>query len=73
MAKFNEVGDQLIEKLEKVADGKTVVNLANELHCAALDVIGKVNKIDSVTKMYLLFLFLRQQMQDIYILNADMS
>lgn len=42
MDKFNEVGDHLVEKLEQFADGKTVVNLADVLHCAALDVIGKV-------------------------------
>jgi len=42
MEKFNEVGDELMDKLEKVANGKTVIDLSKELHYATLDVIGKV-------------------------------
>ncbi|KAJ7362203.1 hypothetical protein OS493_013302 [Desmophyllum pertusum] len=39
---FNTVADALIAKLLKVADGKTVVDMADEFQKATLDVIGKV-------------------------------
>lgn len=39
---FNSVASTLVTKFTKVADGKTVVDMADELQKATLDVIGKV-------------------------------
>ena len=40
---FNTKGDALLEKLEKVADGKTVITLLDEFNRTTLDVIATVN------------------------------
>ena len=42
MNEFNATADDLISKLSTVADGKTMVNMADYLDRFALDVIGKV-------------------------------
>ena len=40
---FNLKGDILLEKIEKMADGKTVITMLNEFNRTTLDVIAKVN------------------------------
>ena len=40
---LNAVADALVTKLMKVADGKTVINMADEFQKATLDAIAKVN------------------------------
>lgn len=40
--KFNSIADTLVAKLMKVADGETVINMAEEFQKATLDVIAKV-------------------------------
>lgn len=40
--KFNLIADTLVAKLAKVADGKTMINMAAEFQKATLDVIAKV-------------------------------
>lgn len=40
---FNSVADVLVAKLSKVADGKTVIDMADEFQKVTLDVIGKVS------------------------------
>lgn len=42
---FNEVTDQLINKLYKVANGNTQVSMHEELSKVTLDAIGKVTII----------------------------
>lgn len=39
---FNTISDVLMEKLTKSADGKTTVNLFNEINQATLDAIALV-------------------------------
>ena len=39
---FNKSGNILLGKLRGLADGKTVVDMMNEMHRVALDVIAKV-------------------------------
>ena len=39
---FNKSGNILVGKLRSSADGETVVNMMNEMHKVALDVIAKV-------------------------------
>ena len=39
---FNKSADILIGKLRSFADGKTTVNMMDEMHKVALDVIAKV-------------------------------
>lgn len=41
---FNSVADTLVTKLKKVADGKTIIDMADEFQKATLDVIAKVIK-----------------------------
>lgn len=43
--KFNTITDVLLEKLTKIADGKTSVSLYNEVNSATLDAIGLVRSI----------------------------
>lgn len=42
MKTFNKAADDLMEKLRKDADGKTVMRLDHELHLITHDIIGKV-------------------------------
>ena len=42
MPEFNKSGNILIGKLRSLADGETVVNMMDEMHKVALDVIAKV-------------------------------
>jgi hypothetical protein len=42
MKEFNYKGDQLLEKIRKLADGKTIVTLMDEFGRTALDVISHV-------------------------------
>lgn len=42
---FNQVTNVLTEKLRSKADGKTVVNLMNEMNRATLDAIGLVKQL----------------------------
>lgn len=42
---FNSVADALVTKLSKVADGNTVIDMADEFQKVTLDVIGKVFSI----------------------------
>ena len=42
MNEFNDKGDILIERLRILADGKTTINLFNEINHAALDAIASV-------------------------------
>lgn len=42
MTSFNESCDLFLEKLDKMADGKTIVDMADEFARVTLDVIGKV-------------------------------
>ena len=44
MLEFNQKGDILIEKLRKIADGKTIYKLLDEINHTALDSIASVNK-----------------------------
>ena len=39
---FNEISNNLMEKLRSYADGKTVVSIQHHLNRAALDIISKV-------------------------------
>lgn len=43
MYDFNAKGDILIERLRTIADGKTTIQLFNEINHATLDVIASVN------------------------------
>ena len=43
MDHFNQITNTLTEKLRSMADGKTVVNLFNEVNRATLDAIALVN------------------------------
>lgn len=43
VGQFNSKADVLMEKLSKLADDKTVVNLFNEINRATLDAIALVN------------------------------
>lgn len=42
MAAFNSIGDEFVEKLDQLADGKTPVRMADEFARVTLDIIGKV-------------------------------
>ncbi|KAL9961373.1 hypothetical protein ACROYT_G030297 [Oculina patagonica] len=42
MDSFNSVGDEFLEKLDQLADGKTPVRMADEFARVTLDIIGKV-------------------------------
>lgn len=42
VGQFNSISDILVEKLTKLADGKTPVNLFNEINQATLDAIALV-------------------------------
>ena len=42
MSSFNDSCNLFLEKLDEMADGKTVVNMADEFARVTLDVIGKV-------------------------------
>ncbi len=42
MDEFNYKSDKLLEKLRKLADGKTVVTLFDQFSCTALDIISHV-------------------------------
>jgi len=42
MDEFNYKSDKLLEKLRKLADGKTVVTLFDQFSCIALDIISHV-------------------------------
>ena len=42
---FNQVTNTLTEKLRSKADGKTIINLFNELNRTTLDAIALVNNI----------------------------
>lgn len=44
MDAFNSVGDEFLEKLGQLADGKTHVRMADEFARVTLDIIGKVIK-----------------------------
>ena len=44
MAEFNQKGDILLEKLRKIADGKTIFKLLDEINHTALDAIASVNQ-----------------------------
>lgn len=46
---FNSVADSLVAKLAKIADGKTVIDMADEFHKVTLDVIGKVSMLLMIT------------------------
>lgn len=41
---FNSIGDIFMEKLRKMADGRTMITLFNEINHATLDVIAAVIK-----------------------------
>ena len=45
MDHFNQITNTLTEKLRSMADGKTVVNLFNEVNRATLDAIALVNDL----------------------------
>lgn len=45
MNHFNQITNTLTEKFRSMADGKTVVNLFNEVNRATLDAIALVNKV----------------------------
>lgn len=45
LPQFNSVADALVAKLSKVADGNTVIDMADEFQKVTLDVIGKVLNI----------------------------
>ena len=42
MHEFNDISDQLVDKLRGFAVDETRVDIAEHLHHAALDIIGKV-------------------------------
>lgn len=46
MTSFNESCDLFLEKLDKMADGKTIVDMADEFARVTLDVIGKVGNYE---------------------------
>ena len=54
---FNSVASTLVTKFTKVADGKTVVDMADELQKATLDVIGKVCKMFGFILIIILLTF----------------
>ena len=58
MLEFNQKGDILIEKLRKIADGKTIYKLLDEINHTALDSIASVNK-KSILKLFTLFIQLK--------------
>ena len=43
MSSFNSTADALIDELEKVADGTTIVKMIDYMNNVTLDVIGKVS------------------------------
>jgi cytochrome P450 len=43
MDEFNLKGDMLLEKIEKKADGKTIISMLDEFNRATLDVIATVS------------------------------
>ena len=63
---FNSVASTLVTKFTKVADGKTVVDMADELQKVTLDVIGKVCKMFGFMLIIILLTFVLYQ--EIFIL-----
>ena len=63
---FNSVASSLVTKLMDIADGKTVVDMADELQKATLDVIGKVCKMFGFILIIILLTFVLYQ--EIFIL-----
>ena len=43
MSEFNQRGDILVERLKSIGDGKTIIQLFNEMNHVALDIIASVN------------------------------
>ena len=56
MSSFNSTADALMDELEKVADGKTILKMIDYMNRVTLDVIGKVGlRLPYIENLHYLF------------------